>query len=174
MSSLPDDPTASAEATPIHLPTAEDAADIAPGLVTLRRALHENVEVGLDLPVTQKLVLEAIEGLDVEVSTGQGLSSIVVVLRGGARKADSTGVVRGCARMEDSSGVVPAVLLRGDMAGLRVTEATGFDFVATSGKMHACGHDLHTAGLVGALGLLHRVRENLPGDVVFMFQPAEE
>jgi hypothetical protein len=53
MSSLPDDPTASAEATPIHLPTAEDAADIAPGLVTLRRALHENVEVGLDLPVTQ-------------------------------------------------------------------------------------------------------------------------
>ena len=118
MSSLPDDPTASAEATPIHLPTAEDAADIAPGLVTLRRALHENVEVGLDLPVTQKLVLEAIEGLDVEVSTGQGLSSIVVVLRGGARK-------------EDSTGVVPAVLLRGDMDGLPVTEATGFYFAAT-------------------------------------------
>src|SRR5699024_3175608 len=163
MSSLPDpveSTTAEATAT-FHLPTAADAADIAPGLVALRRALHENVEVGLDLPITQKLVLEAIEGLDVEVSTGQGLSSIVVVLRGGARK-------------EDSTGVVPAVLLRGDMDGLPVTEATGFDFAATSGRMHACGHDLHTAGLVGALELLHRDRDTLLGDVVFMFQPGEE
>lgn len=158
MSSLPDPAEATATS---HLPTAADAADIAPGLVALRRALHENVEGGLDLPITQKLVLEAIQGLDVEVSTGQGLSSIVVVLRGGARK-------------EDSTGVVPAVLLRGDMDGLPVTEATGFDFAATSGRMHACGHDLHTAGLVGALELLHRDRDTLPGDVVFMFQPGEE
>lgn len=132
MSSLPNDadvtptvndtntPTAAAAARAVHLPTADDANDIAPGLVTLRRALHENVEVGLDLLVTQKLVLDAIEGLDVEVTTGEGLSSIVVVLRGGARK-------------EDSTGVVPAVLLRGDMDGLPVTEATGFDFAATSG-----------------------------------------
>src|SRR5699024_5209234 len=89
------------------------------------------------------------------------MSSIIVVLRGGDRK-------------EDSTGVLPDGLLRGDMDGLPVTEATGFDFAATSGKMHACGHDLHTAGLVGALGLLHRVREHLPGDVVFMFQPGEE
>lgn len=111
--------------------------------------------------MTQKLVLDAIEGLDVEVTTGEKLSSIVVVLRGGARK-------------EDSSGVVPAVLLRGDMDGLPVTEATGFDFASTSGRMHACGHDLHTAGLVGALKLLHRDRDSLPGDVVFMFQPGEE
>jgi amidohydrolase len=155
------DTTAAAPATAAHLPTAEDANDIAPGLVTLRRALHENVEVGLDLPTTQKLVLEAIEGLDIEVSTGENLSSIVAVLRGGARK-------------EDSTGVVPAVLLRGDMDGLPVTEATGFDFAATSGRMHACGHDLHTAGLVGALKLLHRDRDSLPGDVVFMFQPGEE
>ena len=172
MSSLPNDaatatadthtiPAPTETADTVHLPTADDANDIAPGLVTLRRALHENVEVGLDLPVTQKLVLEAIEGLDVEVTTGEGLSSIVVVLRGGARKTDST-------------GAVPAVLLRGDMDGLPVTEATGFDFAATSGRMHACGHDLHTAGLVGALQLLHRDRDSLPGDVVFMFQPGEE
>ena len=174
MSSLPNDaaidsadavtpaiPTPAEAAAAVHLPTADDANDIAPGLVTLRRALHENVEVGLDLPVTQKLVLDAIEGLDVEVTTGEGLSSIVVVLRGGARKTDSP-------------GAVPAVLLRGDMDGLPVTEATGFDFAATSGRMHACGHDLHTAGLVGALQLLHRDRDSLPGDVVFMFQPGEE
>ena len=145
----------------MHLPTADDANDIAPGLVTLRRALHENVEVGLDLPVTQKLVLEAIEGLDVEVTTGYGLSSIVVVLRGGARKTDST-------------GVVPAVLLRGDMDGLPVTEATGFDFAATSGRMHACGHDLHTAGLVGALKLLHRDQTPCPATSCSCSNPAKK
>ena len=151
----------SPEALEIRLPTIEDAADIADGLVTLRRALHENAEIGLDLPVTQRLVLDAIEGLDVEVTKGNRLSSIVVVLRGGQRTKDST-------------GVVPAVLLRGDMDGLQVQEATGFDFAATSGRMHACGHDLHTTGLVGALKLLHRDRDSLPGDVVFMFQPGEE
>ena len=151
----------SPEALEIRLPTVEDAADIADGLVTLRRALHENAEIGLDLPATQRLVLDAIEGLDVEVTKGNSLSSIVVVLRGGQRTKDST-------------GVVPAVLLRGDMDGLQVQEATGFDFAATSGRMHACGHDLHTTGLVGALKLLHRDRDSLPGDVVFMFQPGEE
>ncbi|MGO2576483.1 MAG: M20 metallopeptidase family protein, partial [Brevibacterium aurantiacum] len=151
----------SPEALEIRLPTVEDAADIADGLVTLRRALHENAEIGLDLPATQRLVLDAIEGLDVEVAKGNSLSSIVVVLRGGQRTKDST-------------GVVPAVLLRGDMDGLQVQEATGFDFAATSGRMHACGHDLHTTGLVGALKLLHRDRDSLPGDVVFMFQPGEE
>ncbi|WP_101598320.1 M20 metallopeptidase family protein [Brevibacterium aurantiacum] len=151
----------SPEALEIRLPTVEDAADIADGLVTLRRTLHENAEIGLDLPATQRLVLDAIEGLDVEVAKGNSLSSIVVVLRGGQRTKDST-------------GVVPAVLLRGDMDGLQVQEATGFDFAATSGRMHACGHDLHTTGLVGALKLLHRDRDSLPGDVVFMFQPGEE
>ena len=154
-------PTSSSTTADVHLPTAEDAADIAPGLVSLRRALHENPEVGLDLPSTQKLVLDDIEGLDIEVTKGKELSSVVVVLRGGQGK-------------KDSSGDVPAVLLRGDMDGLPVAEATGFDFAATSGRMHACGHDLHTAGLVGALKLLHRDRESLTGDVVFMFQPGEE
>lgn len=143
------------------LPTAEDAADIAPGLIALRRELHTNAEIGLHLPVTQQLVLDALLGLDVEITRGKDLSSLTVVLRGGARKRDST-------------GVVPAVLLRGDMDGLPVSEATGFDFASDSGRMHACGHDLHTAGLVGALKLLHRDRDSLPGDVVFMFQPGEE
>ncbi|MDN6747571.1 MAG: M20/M25/M40 family metallo-hydrolase, partial [Brevibacterium sp.] len=155
------DSATTATSLPTSLPSTEDAADIVGGLVTLRRALHEKAEVGLDLPATQKLVLDAIEGLDIEVTKGNGLSSIVVVLRGGQRA-------------EDSTGVVPAVLLRGDMDGLPVQEATGFDFAATTGRMHACGHDLHTTGLVGALKLLHRDRDSLPGDVVFMFQPGEE
>ncbi len=146
---------------PVSLPTPADAADIAPGLIVLRRALHEAAEIGLHLPRTQQLVGEALEGLDVEITRGRDLSSLVVVLRGGRRRPDA-------------SGDVPAVLLRGDMDALPVNEATGFDFASTSGRMHACGHDLHTAGLVGAVKLLHRDRDSLPGDVVFMFQPGEE
>ncbi len=147
--------------TAAGLPTPADAAAIAGDLVALRRALHANPEVGLDLPATQALVRDAIADLDVELTAGHALSSLVAVLRGGKRTADST-------------GVVPAVLLRGDMDALPITEATGFDFAATNGNMHACGHDLHTAGLVGALRLLHDKRAELPGDVVIMFQPGEE
>ncbi|WP_113902847.1 M20 metallopeptidase family protein [Brevibacterium celere] len=144
-----------------RLPTVEDAAEIAPGIIDLRRSLHAAAEVGLHLPRTQELVCEALAGLDLEIIRGRDLSSVVAVLRGGRRRPDAT-------------GEVPAVLLRGDMDALPVNEATGFEFASTSGRMHACGHDLHTAGLVGAVELLHRVRDSLPGDVVFMFQPGEE
>ena len=68
----------------------------------------------------------------------------------------------------------PVVLLRGDMDALPVTEETGEPFTAPPGVMHACAHDLHTAALVGAAVLLSRHQAELPGDVVFMFQPGEE
>ncbi|OLT23414.1 amidohydrolase [Ornithinimicrobium sp. CNJ-824] len=123
-------------------------------LVALRRALHRDPEVGLDLPRTQQRVLEALEGLPLEITTGQATTSVVAVLRG-ARPG-------------------PTVLLRGDMDGLPVTENTGLDFASTTGTMHACGHDLHTAGLVGAARLLSAHRDELAGSVLFMFQPGEE
>ena len=66
------------------------------------------------------------------------------------------------------------MLLRGDMDALPLTEQSGEPFAAPPGTMHACGHDLHTAGLVGAATLLSRQRDTLAGDVVFMFQPGEE
>jgi amidohydrolase len=66
------------------------------------------------------------------------------------------------------------VLLRADMDALPLTEQTGLDFAAPSGRMHACGHDLHAAMLVGAARLLASQRDELAGDVVFMFQPGEE
>jgi amidohydrolase len=125
-------------------------------LVELRRALHRDPELGLELPHTQQRVLDALDGLPLTITTGAaGLSSVVAVLRGGR-----------------SSG--RAVLLRGDMDALTVAEETGLDFAATNGAMHACGHDLHTAMLVGAARLLCRHRESLGGDVIFMFQPGEE
>ncbi|MEU6476501.1 M20 family metallopeptidase [Streptomyces sp. NPDC047017] len=124
-------------------------------LVELRRALHREPEVGLRLPRTQRRVLEALRGLPLEVSTGRRLSSVTAVLRG-ARPG-------------------PAVLLRGDMDALPVDERTGLDHASRlPGVMHACGHDLHTAMLVGAARLLTERRAELAGDVVFMFQPGEE
>ena len=126
-------------------------------LIALRRRLHQVPEIGLDLPKTQAIVLDALDGLDLEVSSGTSVSSVVAVLRGTA---------------DDHTGRV--VLLRGDMDALPVTETSGETFAATGDAMHACGHDLHTAGLLGAARLLGERRGELRGDVVFMFQPGEE
>ncbi len=126
-------------------------------LIALRRRLHQVPEIGLDLPQTQAIVLDALAGLGLEITTGTSVSSVVAVLRGTA---------------DDHSGRV--VLLRGDMDALPVVETSGEPFAATGDAMHACGHDLHTAGLVGAARLLAERRDELRGDVVFMFQPGEE
>lgn len=131
-----------------------EAAEILPELQALRRDLHRAPELGLDLPETQRRVLRELDPLGLEVTLGERLTSIVAVLHGGRPG--------------------PTVLLRGDMDALPVAEQTGLDFASTNGSMHACGHDLHTAGLVGAARLLAAHRDRLAGDVVFMFQPGEE
>ena len=137
----------------------EIAQSIAADLVTLRRQLHQVPEIGLNLPQTQAIVLEALDGLGLEVTTGRALSSVVAVLRGGA-------VPDGAPR--------PSVLLRGDMDALPVTEEVDVDYRSTNGAMHACGHDLHVAAVVGAARILVQRRDELAGDVVLMFQPGEE
>lgn len=129
-------------------------AGVLADLVDLRRRLHARPETGLDLPVTQRTILDALDGLGLEVSVGEGLSSVTAVLRGALPG--------------------PTVLLRADMDGLPVVEATGLPFAATNGAMHACGHDLHMAGLVGAARLLADRRDELAGTVILMFQPGEE
>jgi amidohydrolase len=139
----------------------DDATALQGDLAVLRRDLHQIPEIGLDLPRTQERVLAALHPLPLEVSTGTGLSSVTAVLRG--RKPAADGITR------------PVVLLRGDMDALPVRESPGEEFVSRhDGVMHACGHDLHTAGLVGAAQLLAARRDELAGDVVFMFQPGEE
>ena len=134
----------------------EDAAEIADELAHLRRAIHAEPEIGLHLPLTQAKIVAALDGLPLEVTLGSALSSVTAVLRGGA-------------------GQGRVVLLRADMDALPVTEQTGLDFTSRiDGAMHACGHDLHSAMLVGAARLLSGRRADLPGSVVFMFQPGEE
>ncbi|WP_022909320.1 M20 metallopeptidase family protein [Aestuariimicrobium kwangyangense] len=138
----------------------DHASTLQDDLVRLRRELHQIPEIGLQVPATQAVLLRELEGLPLEISTGEQVSSITAVLRGG--KAPE--------RVADR----PVVLLRGDMDALPVTEQTGLDFASTNGAMHACGHDLHMSLLIGAVRTLCHVKDDLTGDVVFMFQPGEE
>ncbi|MEY9845130.1 M20 family metallopeptidase [Streptacidiphilus sp. MAP5-3] len=139
---------------------AESAAFLQLELAALRREIHREPEIGLDLPKTQARIVAALDGLgldehSLEVTLGRKLSSVTAVLRGGRPG--------------------PAVLLRADMDALPVQETSGLPFASQiPGAMHACGHDLHVAGLVGAARLLAERREELAGSVVFMFQPGEE
>ena len=144
------------------MPLRDDAAAIAGDIAALRHAIHREPEIGLDLPRTQQKVLAALDGLPLEVAAGRDISSVTAVLRGGGTAGGGP-------------GSRPAVLLRGDMDALPVTEATGLPYAsAIDGAMHACGHDMHTAMLAGAARLLCARRDELAGDVVFMFQPGEE
>ncbi len=131
-----------------------DGAEILPDLVELRRAIHADPELGLDNPRTQERVLNALADLPLEITLGKKLTSVTAVLRGGKPG--------------------PTVLLRGDMDGLPGDELTGLPYAAKTGTMHACGHDMHTAGLVGAAKILAKNRDQIAGNVIFMFQPGEE
>jgi len=133
----------------------EEAKDLLTPTVELRRELHRWPELGNELPVTQELVLDALEGLPLDVTVHETTSGIAALLAG------------------DRPG--PTILLRGDMDALPLHEDTGLDFAShTDAAMHACGHDTHTAMLAGAAKLLAGRRADLAGRVLFMFQPGEE
>jgi len=123
--------------------------------IALRRAIHAEPELGLDLPKTTAKVKAALAGLPLEIREGPSTSGLVAILRGPANGR--------------------AVLLRGDMDALPLTEDTGLAFTSlNAGAMHACGHDTHVAMLAGAARALCAARERLAGTVMFMFQPGEE
>ena len=132
-----------------------EAREIQSDLAAIRRHIHQEPEIGLDLPKTQAKIVAALDGLGLEVTTGKSLSSVTTVLRGA--KSEKT------------------VLLRADMDALPVTELADLAYKSQiDGAMHACGHDLHVSMLIGAARLLVKNKSQLNGDVVFMFQPGEE
>jgi amidohydrolase len=123
--------------------------------IRLRRAIHEEPELGLHCPKTAAKIREALDGLPLEIREGPSSSGLMAILRG--------------------SGNGRTVLLRGDMDALPLKEDTALDFRSRiEGAMHACGHDTHVAMLVGAAHALCAQRERLAGTVMFMFQPGEE
>jgi hippurate hydrolase len=131
------------------------ARALLPEMVTLRRSLHREPEIGNFLPRTREKVLEHLDGLPLDLHLHETTSGIVAVLEG--------------------AHPGPAIILRGDMDALRMPENTDLEYASRiDGTMHACGHDLHTAMLAGAARLLSAHRDRLRGTVVFMFQPGEE
>src|SRR5262245_59276399 len=113
------------------------AEALLPDLVALRRAIHAEPELGLQLPKTTAKVKEALAGLPLDYREGPSTTGLIAVLKGGAGDSDRT------------------VLLRGDMDALPMQEDTGLPFSSgIEGAMHACVHDSHVAMLVGAARLL--------------------
>lgn len=124
-------------------------------IVSLRRELHKIPEVGFDLPKTLAVIKRELESLGIPYTDRYGKSSLVGYL--GREDAKKT------------------IALRADTDALPVTEKTGLPFSSThEGKMHACGHDCHTAMLLGTAKMLKAHEDELPCRVLLLFQAAEE
>jgi len=133
----------------------EDARGIADRITALRRSIHAEPELGLQTPKTLAKARAELADLPLDWRDGPSCTGAVAILNAG--KAGRT------------------ALLRGDMDALPMTEETGLPFASTvAGRMHACGHDTHTAMLAGAARILAARAEELSGEVHFMFQPGEE
>ncbi|MGB3737957.1 MAG: M20 family metallopeptidase [Pontixanthobacter sp.] len=131
------------------------ARALSPDITALRRAIHAEPELGLQTPMTSAKVRAALAGLPLIWREGGSTTGMVATLKGATQGR--------------------RVLLRGDMDALPMAEETGLDFASTiPGRMHACGHDTHTAMLVGAAKLLSARQADVAGEVQFMFQPGEE
>jgi len=129
------------------------AQAIKPRIVELRRTIHRNPELGFDVFKTAELVAKTLGELGVEVQTGVGKTGVV-------------GYVIG-------EGDGPVVAIRADMDALPIQEVNDVDYKSqVEGKMHACGHDSHTAMLLGAAMLL--TKEKFNGQIRLLFQPSEE
>ena len=146
------------------MPILNRAAELQPEVTEWRRALHTMPELLYEVHKTAAFVAERLRefGCD-EVVTGLGKTGVVGVLRGGRPGG--------------------TVALRADMDALPVLEATGLPFASTATGTymgntvpvaHACGHDAHVAMLMGAAEVLAGMKDDIPGTVVFIFQPAEE
>jgi len=133
----------------------EEARKLSDELIELRRWFHAHPELSFKEYETSKKIIEILKALDIEVMEEVAGTGVVGILRGGL------------------PGKV--VALRGDIDALPITEINDVPYKSTvEGVMHACGHDSHMTSLLGAAMLLAARREELPGTVKFIFQPAEE
>jgi amidohydrolase len=142
-------------ATTLSSSLLDEARRELPGIIAIRRQIHAEPEIGLNLPRTSATIVGELEALGLPAGQGRTTTSVVSVIEGGRPG--------------------PTILLRADMDALPLQEDTGLSFAsAVPGVMHACGHDTHVAMLLGAARLLVERRSDLPGRVLLMFQPGEE
>ncbi len=129
-----------------------------PQVVSLRRQLHAHPELSFEEEKTAALVAQELEYLGVEVQSQVAGHGVIGLLRGSHAHPGS-----------------PTIALRADMDALPIQEENDIDYRSQhAGVMHACGHDVHTASLLGVARILSQVKEHLAGTVKFIFQPAEE
>ena len=133
----------------------EAAQQLAAQVVEWRREIHRHAELSFEEHRTSALICQVLDqhGISYKKVAGTG-----VLARIDGRTADP----------------IHPVVLRADMDALPITEASGLPFACTDGAMHACGHDLHTSALLGALVLLQARRETFDGTILGLFQPGEE
>jgi amidohydrolase len=155
--------SAGAQEASLEAQIRERSAALEKQLIDWRRDIHQHPELGDQEQRTSRLVAEHLKRLGLDVQTSVGRTGVVGIL---------TGAKPG-----------PVVGLRADMDALPVTEPEGLPFASRAtaayhgnevGVMHACGHDAHTAMLMAAAQVLAGMKEQLPGMVMFIFQPAEE
>jgi amidohydrolase len=155
--------TAAAAGKPTDAEIAALAEKFSGASIAQRQDLHRNPELSNRETRTAQLVAAHLKKLGIEVQAGIAHTGVVGILKGGQPGR--------------------TIAVRADMDGLPVTEQTDFPFKSTVrssylgqdvGVMHACGHDVHTAALLGVASMLAEIRDRLPGTVMFIFQPAEE
>jgi len=139
------------------------SAAVNANVVAWRRDIHQHPELGNREFRTAKIVADELRRLGLDVKTGVAHTGVVGILHGGKPG--------------------PRIAIRADMDALPVTEHNDLPFASkatavfrgeTVGVMHACGHDSHTAMLLGIADALASIKADLPGEVMFIFQPAEE
>ncbi len=128
---------------------------IARALIAVRRDIHAHPEIGFAVERTAGVVAGELDKLGIAYRTGIGRTGIVADIKGGAPG--------------------PCLVIRADMDALPIQETTGLPFASqVPGAMHACGHDIHTATLLGVGAVLRDLAPRLRGDIRLVFQPAEE
>ena len=134
---------------------ADIAARLTPELVALRKHLHQHPELAFEERETARAVADFLAKLKIPCRTGVGRTGVVATLQG-AKPG-------------------PTIGIRADMDALPIHEQTGLGFASkVAGKMHACGHDVHTVIALGVAAALAELRNELNGAIKFIFQPAEE
>jgi len=132
----------------------KSAKRVEESIINWRRDLHQIPEIGLNLEQTSQYVIKQLEKMGIEYRKNIGVSGIVGLIKG------------------DKPG--RTIALRADMDALPIKEETGLPFASKNGNMHACGHDAHTAILLGAAKVLNENKDKIKGNVKLIFQPAEE